>query len=207
MSLNICEILYSLQGESTYSGLPCIFIRLSGCNLRCSWCDTSYAWEEGREFSLEEILKEIRKYPCSLVEITGGEPLLQEESIELMKYLHQEGYRILLETNGTLSLKEVPAYVVKIVDIKCPDSGFSGSFLIENLNYLQSKDELKFVLASREDYVFALNFIKDNALEERILLFSPVTNLLAPETLAKWMLEEGVPAHLQLQLHKILHLA
>ena len=207
MSLNICEILYSLQGESTYSGLPCIFIRLSGCNLRCSWCDTSYAWEEGREFSLEEILKEIRKYPCSLVEITGGEPLLQEESIELMKYLHQEGYRILLETNGTLSLKGVPAYVVKIVDIKCPDSGFSGSFLIENLNYLQSKDELKFVLASHEDYVFALNFIKDNALEERILLFSPVTNLLAPETLAKWMLEEGVPAHLQLQLHKILHLA
>lgn len=207
MSLNICEILYSLQGESTYSGLPCIFIRLSGCNLRCSWCDTSYAWEEGREFSLEEILKEIRKYPCSLVEITGGEPLLQEESIELMKYLHQEGYRILLETNGTLSLKEVPPYVVKIVDIKCPDSGFSGSFLIENLNYLQSKDELKFVLASREDYVFALNFIKDNALEERILLFSPVTNLLAPETLANWMLEEGVPAHLQLQLHKILHLA
>lgn len=207
MSLNICEIFYSLQGESTYSGLPCIFIRFSGCNLRCSWCDTTYAWSEGRKMAMEDILQEICKFPCSLVEITGGEPLLQEESIELMKVLHQNKYRILLETNGTQSLQNIPDYVVKIVDVKCPSSGFSESFLMGNLKYLNPADELKFVLASREDYVFALNFIKNNSLEDRILLFSPVTNLLTSETLAKWMLKDGVPAHLQLQLHKLLQLA
>jgi 7-carboxy-7-deazaguanine synthase len=207
MSLNICEIFYSLQGESTYSGLPCIFIRLSGCNLRCSWCDTTYAWSNGKEMSFEQILQEIRKYPCSLVEITGGEPLLQKRTIELMEVLHQEKYRILLETNGTQYLQNVPDYVVKIVDVKCPGSGFGESFLTENLNFLLPVDEIKFVLASREDYMFALNFIRNNALEDRILLFSPVIGHLAPETLAQWMLKDGVPAHLQLQLHKLLQLA
>jgi 7-carboxy-7-deazaguanine synthase len=207
MSLNICEIFYSLQGESTYSGLPCIFIRLSGCNLRCSWCDTTYAWSNGKEMSIEQILQEIRKYPCSLVEITGGEPLLQKRTIELMKVLHEEKYRILLETNGTQSLQNVPDYVVKIVDVKCPGSGFGESFLMENLNFLLPADEIKFVLASREDYMFALNFIRNNALEDRILLFSPLIGHLAPETLAQWMLKDGVPAHLQFQLHKLLQLA
>ena len=207
MSLNICEIFYSLQGESTYSGLPCIFIRLSGCNLRCSWCDTTYAWSNGKEMSFEQILQEIRKYPCSLVEITGGEPLLQKRTIELMEVLHQEKYRILLETNGTQSLQNVPDYVVKIVDVKCPGSGFGESFLMENLNFLLPVDEIKFVLASHEDYMFALNFIRNNALEDSILLFSPVIGHLAPETLAQWMLKDGVPAHLQLQLHKLLQLA
>ena len=150
MSLNICEIFYSLQGESTYSGLPCIFIRLSGCNLRCSWCDTTYTWSNGKEMSIEQILQEIRKYPCSLVEITGGEPLLQKRTIELMEILHQEKYRILLETNGTQSLQNVPDYVVKIVDVKCPGSGFGESFLMENLNFLLPVDEIKFVHFAEE---------------------------------------------------------
>lgn len=205
--LEVCEVFYSLQGESSFAGLPCVFIRLSGCNLRCTWCDTQYAFEAGTMMELEQILDEVGKYPTKLVEITGGEPLLQEQSINLMQKLLDQGSTVLLETNGSISLNKVPPQVIKIVDVKCPGSGHGDSFLKQNLAFLQPHDELKFVLADRADYIFALDFIKQNSLQGRHLIFSPVTSSLKPETLAEWMLEDGASARLQLQLHRILSIA
>ncbi len=204
--LQVCEIFYSLQGESTYSGRPCIFIRLSGCNLRCSYCDTPNSWEDGKIIAVEDVLLEVQKYPSKLVEITGGEPLFQDESIELMKALHTAGYEILLETNGSIYLEDVPLYVIKIIDVKCPGSGFGTSFMKWNLKLLQPQDELKFVLTSYADYSFALKYIRDNDLDGRKILFSPVTSLLPASVLASWMLTDGVSAHLQIQLHRVLNL-
>lgn len=205
--LEVCEIFYSLQGESSFAGLPCVFVRLSGCNLRCRWCDTQYAFEPGTMMEVGQILQEVQKYPTKLVEITGGEPLLQELSINLMQKLLELGYKVLQETNGSILLDQVPPQVIKIVDVKCPGSGHGDSFLKENLAFLQPHDELKFVLADRTDYTFALDFIKQNSLQGRHLIFSPVTSSLKPETLAEWMLEDGASARLQLQLHKILSIA
>jgi len=207
LMLEVCEVFYSLQGESSFAGLPCVFIRLSGCNLRCTWCDTQYAFETGTMMELERILDEVGKYPTKLVEITGGEPLLQEQSINLMQKLLEQRYTVLLETNGSIILNKVPPQVIKIVDVKCPGSGHGDSFLKQNLAFLQPHDELKFVLADRADYIFALDFIKQSSLQGRHLIFSPVTSSLKPETLAEWMLEDGASARLQLQLHKILSIA
>ena len=207
LMLEVCEVFFSLQGESSFAGLPCVFIRLSGCNLRCTWCDTQYAFEAGTMMELEQILDEVGKYPTKLVEITGGEPLLQEQSINLMQKLLDQGSTVLLETNGSISLNKVPPQVIKIVDVKCPGSGHGDSFLKQNLAFLQPHDELKFVLADRVDYIFALDFIKQNSLQSKHLFFSPVTSSLKPETLAEWMLEDGASARLQLQLHKILSIA
>lgn len=204
--LNVCEIFYSLQGESTLSGMPCAFIRLSDCNLRCSYCDTAYAFSPGEDMSLEQILELVAQYPAKLVEITGGEPLLQDETIELCRALHEAKYQILLETNGSIYLEDVPNYVIKIVDVKCPGSAWGGSFMKWNLKLLQPQDQLKYVLTNFADYQFALHFIRDNALEDRVNIFSPVLSVLPAETLASWMLRDGASARLQLQLHKLLAL-
>lgn len=205
--LEVCEIFYSLQGESSLAGLPCVFVRLSGCNLRCRWCDTQYAFEPGTMIQIGQILQEAQKHPTKLVEVTGGEPLLQKLSINLMQELLEHGYRVLLETNGSILLDQVPPQVIKIVDVKCPGSGHGDSFLKKNLAFLQPHDELKFVLADRADYIFALEFIQKNSLKGKELIFSPVTKSLKPQTLAEWMLEDGANARLQLQLHKILSIA
>lgn len=204
--LNVYEIFYSLQGESTHAGKPCVFIRLSGCNLRCSYCDTNYAWEPGRPMDISQILAECAKYPARYVEITGGEPMLQDSVLDLMEALHGAGYEIALETNGSIYLEDVPEYVVKVVDVKCPGSGCAQSFMMWNLKVLGPRDELKFVLTNHEDYLWALDFIRKHSLEGRILLFSPVESVLKPVTLARWMLEDGAPVRLQLQLHRILGL-
>lgn len=204
--LSVCEIFYSLQGESSFAGLPCIFIRLSGCNLSCSYCDTRYALDEGYEMEVGEILTRIKEYPCTLVELTGGEPLCQSEAIKLMDKLLEKGYRVLLETNGSIDIAEVPSEVIKIVDVKLPGSGCWGSFDPANLDFLECWDELKFVISSREDYDTAVSFIDEHALWERDLLFSPVTDRLNPALLAEWILAEGRQIRMQLQLHKLLNI-
>ncbi len=204
--LEVCEIFYSLQGESTYSGMPCIFIRLSECNLDCSYCDTRYSHQPGQNLSIAQILAEIENYPARLVEITGGEPLLQDDLILLMNALHERGYEQLLETNGSLYLGEVPDFVIKIIDVKTPGSGFGDRFMKWNLKCLGERDELKFVLTSHEDYAFAKRFIAGHQLWNRVLLFSPVLSILPAETLAAWMQKDGIRARLQLQLHRILAL-
>ncbi|MDD4222983.1 MAG: radical SAM protein [Candidatus Cloacimonetes bacterium] len=206
LSLDVCEIFYSLQGESSFAGRPCVFIRLSGCNLRCSYCDTRYAWAPGTKMEIGEILAEIHKYPAQLVEVTGGEPLWQEKTLDLLKALCNAGYTCLLETNGSLYLEEMPDGVARIVDVKCPGSGCGDSFMKWNLKQLKPRDELKFVITAYWDYRFALDFITANSLEGRTIHFSPVTSVLKPEILARWMLADGAPARLQLQLHKILDL-
>ena len=204
--LDVCEIFYSLQGESSYMGMPCIFIRLSGCNLRCSYCDTAYSYESGTKMDFASILSEIAKYPAKLVELTGGEPLWQDNSIPLMQMLLEEGYTLLIETNGSLFLEGIPEDVIKIVDVKCPGSNVSDSFMLPNLKCLQPHDELKFVLTSYVDYVFARDFLQTHKLTERTIYFSPVSSLLPPEILASWLLEDGLKVRLGLQLHKLLNL-
>jgi 7-carboxy-7-deazaguanine synthase len=219
--MQITEIYKSLQGESTYAGLPCVFVRLTGCNLRCSWCDSEYTFQGGRKMTVEQVRDEVsRLSPAGgLVEITGGEPMLQERDVvPLMKLLLQEGYKVLLETSGERPLERVPADVVKIVDVKCPDSGEADTFHMENLETLTPRDEIKFVLSSRADYDFARDFTQGHALAERVhaVLFSPAFRkdaggardsshcLVDPRELAEWMLADNVTARLGLQLHKFI---
>lgn len=204
--LEISELFYSIQGESSFAGYPCFFIRFSGCNLRCSYCDARYTYEEsGSFYSIEELLTETERYPGVLVEITGGEPLLQEGIYPLLEKLLQIGRTVLLETNGSQSLKWVPEKVVKIVDIKCPDSGMHEQMNFNNLAYLLPSDELKFVINSRQDYDFAKEIISIHSLlGKNKLSLSPVTDQLAPYDLAKWIMEDRLPVRLQLQLHTIL---
>lgn len=204
--VEISEIFYSLQGESTYQGMPCVFIRLSGCNLRCSWCDTKYSHAPGEWLSFDEIVHAISLYPCKLVELTGGEPIWQEASIPLMDRLVDLGYTVLLETNGSLDISEVPDEVIKIVDVKCPGSDCGDSFMKYNLRSLREHDELKFVLTNYPDYEFAKAFLEIHKPQVNAIHFSPVSTLLAPETLAEWLLEDGLPVKLSLQLHKMLNL-
>jgi 7-carboxy-7-deazaguanine synthase len=219
--MQITEIYKSLQGESTYAGLACVFVRLTGCNLRCSWCDSEYTFQGGRKMLLEEVLEEVSRLSPGggLVEITGGEPMLQErEVVPLMQRLLDGGYRVLLETSGERPLALVPEEVVKIVDVKCPDSGEGDTFCVENLDALAAHDEIKFVLSSRADYDFAREFTRRHQLAERVnaVLFSPAFRkgatgardsshcLLDPQELAEWMLTDDVPARLGLQLHKFI---
>ena len=202
-TLKVNEIFKSIQGESTYSGLPCAFIRLTGCNLRCDYCDTTYAYDKGRKFLINDILKEIEKFNCNLVEVTGGEPLLQKNIFGLFDQLVSKNYFVLLETNGTVSLKNVNPSVIKIMDIKCPGSGFSDNTDWRNLEYLSSKDQIKFVISSRGDFDWAVKVIKEKDLEKLCtILFSPNHNRLKSKDLANWILEENVNARFQLQLHK-----
>jgi 7-carboxy-7-deazaguanine synthase len=219
--MQITEIYKSLQGESTYAGLPCVFVRLTGCNLRCSWCDSEYTFQGGRKMAGEEVWDEVRRLSPGggLVEITGGEPMLQErEVVPLMQHLLDDGYRVLLETSGERPLERVPAAVIKIVDVKCPNSGEGDTFHMENLETLTAHDEIKFVLSGRPDYEFAREFTRRHHLAERVnaVLFSPAFRkdatgardsshcLLDPQELAEWMIEDNVEARLGLQLHKFI---
>jgi 7-carboxy-7-deazaguanine synthase len=217
--MQITEIYKSLQGESTYAGLPCVFVRLTGCNLRCTWCDSEYTFQGGHKMSIGEVLDEVARLSPGggLIEITGGEPMLQErEVVPLMQALLQDGYKILLETSGERPLERVPHEVVKIVDVKCPGSGEGNTFCRENLETLTPRDEVKFVLSSRGDYEFAREFVNLYKLDEKVnaILFSPAFRkdatgardsshcLLDPQELAEWIIADNVPARLGLQLHK-----
>jgi 7-carboxy-7-deazaguanine synthase len=219
--MQITEIYKSLQGESTFAGLPCVFVRLTGCNLRCSWCDSEYTFTGGHKMTSEQIQAEVdRLNPGGgLVEITGGEPMLQErELLPLMRTLLAAGHQLLLETSGERPLAAVPKEVVKIVDVKCPHSGEPGTFHMENLAALSPRDEMKFVLSDRVDYEFARDFAQQHELAKRVnaVLFSPAFRkdalgsrdtshcLLDPQQLAEWMLADNVPARLSLQLHKFI---
>jgi 7-carboxy-7-deazaguanine synthase len=219
--MQITEIYKSLQGESTYAGLPCVFVRLTGCNLRCSWCDSEYTFQGGHRMAMEEVLDEVSRLSPGggLVEITGGEPMLQErEVVPLMQRLLDEGYKVLLETSGERPLERVSAEVIKIVDVKCPDSGEGDTFCMENVEALAAHDEIKFVLSSRADYEFARDFTQRHNLAQRVnaVLFSPAFRkdaagsrdsshcLLDPQELAEWMIADNVAARLGLQLHKFI---
>jgi 7-carboxy-7-deazaguanine synthase len=212
-TLLVSELFYSIQGESSYTGYPCLFIRLAGCNLRCTYCDAKYTYEEtDLEMSLAEIVSFVQKSPVRLVEITGGEPLLQENVYALMETLLAGERTVLLETNGSIDMAKVPDAVVKIMDIKCPGSGMAEMNHLANLKQLTSKDELKFVLRSKEDYIWAVDFLRENMLclphssdrQTPKIIFSAVTRDLDPTDLATWLLAEGLPIRLQLQLHTLL---
>ena len=216
--MQITEIYRSIQGESSFTGLPCIFVRLTACNLRCSWCDSEYTFTGGRKMTEAQVMAEVRALaPVKLVEITGGEPMLQErEVVPLMQALIAEGYKVLLETSGERPLASVPGEVVKIVDVKCPGSGEGGSFCMENLRALQPHDEIKFVISDRGDYEFAREFAQQHQLARNVanVIFSPAFRkqaagardashcLVDPQELAEWMLADGVLARLGLQVHK-----
>ena len=201
--LRVNEIFHSIQGESTHAGLPCVFVRLTGCNLRCTWCDTAYAFHEGHSMSVAEVLAEVDRYGCRMVEVTGGEPLLQAEAVPLMHALLDRGYRVLLETGGSLPIDTVPPGVHRIVDVKCPGSGESDRNLWENLDRLVGTDEVKFVIADRADYEWAAAQVRQRGMHHRCpVLFSPVHEKLAPGDLARWVLDDRLPVRLQIQLHK-----
>jgi 7-carboxy-7-deazaguanine synthase len=201
--LRINEILHSIQGEGTRAGLPCVFVRLTGCHLRCTWCDTAYAFYEGGWQALNDILARVRAYACPLVEVTGGEPLLQPAVFPLLARLADEFQTVLLETSGAVSIAEVDARVVRIVDIKCPGSGEVERNHWPNLALLTPRDEVKFVLADRADYEWARGVLQQRRLLERCpLLFSPVHGRVAPVELATWILEDRLPVRLGLQQHK-----
>jgi len=219
--VQITEIYKSIQGESTYAGLPCVFVRLTGCNLRCNWCDSEYTFTGGHRMTLEEVETEVESLSPrgGLVEITGGEPMLQErELVPLMQRLLRSGYTVLLETSGERPLEHVPKGVIKIVDVKCPDSGEPDTFNMDNLDALEAHDEVKFVLSDRSDYEFARDFVARHHLTSRInaVLFSPAFSkeatggrdtehcLLDPRELAEWMLADNVQARLGLQIHKFI---
>jgi 7-carboxy-7-deazaguanine synthase len=205
-SLKISEIYLSLQGESTYAGLPCVFVRLSGCSLRCVWCDTAYANEGCEEMSRDQILEKVGSYGARLVEVTGGEPLEQDGVYGLMEGLLAKEYRVLLETNGAMDLGRVPKRVVKIMDIKCPGSGMESRNLWTNLEKLvEGQDEIKFVIQDKIDYEYAKEVLRKYNLAGRFtLLFSPVTDSLKAADLAQWIVKDLLPVRLQLQMHKVI---
>ena len=204
--LTINEIFYSIQGESTRAGRPCVFVRLTACDLRCSWCDTPYAFHEGRSMSIDEVVAEVDRHGCPLVEITGGEPLLQDDVYPLMERLLTEGRTVMLETGGHRSIATVPAAVLKVVDIKCPGSGEAAKNDWGNLGRLAPHDEVKFVVKDRADYEFARDVIAKHGLVSRAaaILISPVHGVLDSKTLSEWILADHLPVRLQLQLHKFI---
>lgn len=203
--LKINEIYHSIQGESTKAGLPCVFIRLTYCNLRCTYCDTEYAFYEGYDKSIDEVIDEVKKYNCNLVEVTGGEPLVQSESIELMKRLCDEGFEVMLETGGSLPISEIDKRVRIILDLKCPSSGMMKKNLYENIEYLKSIDEVKFVIGTREDYGWSKEQVEKYQLDKKCtVLFSVVFGELEPVTLVNWILEDKLNVRYQLQMHKII---
>ena len=204
--LTVNEIFYSVQGESTHAGRPCVFVRLTGCDLRCVWCDTPYAFEDGQKQSVETVLTAVEAYGCPLVEITGGEPLLQSDVYPLMRALLASGKTVLLETGGQVDISNVPPDVVKVVDVKCPGSGEAERNDLANLDRLARHDQVKFVIRDRPDYEFARGFVRDHGLKGRCaaVLFSPVHLVLEPDRLAAWVLADNLPVRIQLQLHKYL---
>jgi len=203
--VRVNEIFVSLQGEGTRAGLPCAFVRLSGCNLRCRWCDTARAWDGGDDMDLADVLQAVASLGCGRVEVTGGEPMLQPSTPDLLARLCDAGFETLLETNGSLELSRVDGRVVKIVDVKCPSSGEAGSFLEANLAHLSPRDEVKFVLADRTDFDYARGLLARHAeLARATVIFSPVLDRLTPATLAKWLLDARLDVRLGVQLHKII---
>ena len=203
--LKVNEIYASIQGESSYTGLPCVFIRLTGCNLRCSWCDTAYAFYEGIDLTLEDIMFQVENFSLPLVEITGGEPLMQENVYPLMNSLLDKGYRVMLETGGAISINKVPEEVIKILDIKCPGSGEEKKNHLENLKLLTPHDEVKFVLIDRADYEWSRDLLQKYNLPSSVqVLFSPVYDKLELKDLSKWILKDRLPVRLQTQFHKVI---
>jgi 7-carboxy-7-deazaguanine synthase len=202
--LTINEIFHSIQGESTYAGEPCVFVRLTACDLRCRWCDTPYAFYEGRKMPVEDVIRAVDEYGCPMVEVTGGEPLLQPEVHELMSRLIASGKTVLVETGGHRSIAGVPAGVIRVMDIKCPGSGEADNMDWSNLARLTPRDQVKFVIADRADYEYAREVQNRERLAERCeaVLFSPVHGELDPRTLAEWVLEDRLPVRVQLQIHK-----
>jgi len=203
--LKVNEIYHSIQGESTNAGLPCVLIRLTGCNLRCTYCDTEYAFYDGREFSIQQIIGVVKKYNCKLVEVTGGEPLMQNESIMLMKKLCDEGFDVMLETAGNMQIENVDERVKIIMDLKCPSSGMMDKNLYANVNHLKKVDELKFVIGNRKDYDWMIEIISKYDLQNKCsLLASVVFGILEPLTLINWILEDKLDVRFQLQIHKFI---
>lgn len=202
--LTVNEIFHSIQGESTHTGRPCVFVRLTACDLRCSWCDTPYAFHEGRKMSVEQVLTDVDAYGCPVVEITGGEPLLQQDVYPLMTQLVERGHTVLLETGGHRSIANVPPGVIRIMDVKCPASGESEKNCWSNLDLLTAADEVKFVIQDRGDYEFARDVIARHGLLGRCaaVLLSPVHGVLPGKDLAAWILADRLPVRLQLQAHK-----
>lgn len=201
--MRVCEIFKSIQGESRYAGRPCTFIRMTGCNLRCSYCDTTYAYHEGKESSEDEVISEIVKAGLSLVEITGGEPLLQEEVYPLIKRLLNNDYKVLIETNGSVNIKDIDKRSIVILDIKTPGSGMDDKMDFSNIDYIKKEDEIKFVITNRRDYEWTKDIISKYELTDKShVTLSPAFGILDPEDIAGWMLEDKLSARLNLQLHK-----
>lgn len=205
-TLRVLEIYKSIQGESTWAGLPCTFVRLARCHLRCSWCDTAYAFYGGDPLSIEEIVRQCDVLDCSLVEITGGEPLVQEDCPRLAARLLDSGYTVIVETSGTLPISTLPEEAIKIMDLKCPGSGECEKNDWSNIDALSEHDEVKFVIADRNDYEWSLDAVRKHRLADRCnaVLFAPVFGTIDPKSLAQWITEDNAPVRLQIQLHKIL---
>lgn len=206
MNLTVNEIFYSIQGESVHTGLPCVFVRLTGCNLRCSYCDTDYAYHEGSRMTVTRILEKVQKFGCGLVEITGGEPLIQESTPALVESLLEAGYQVLMETNGSLDIERVDRRCSRIMDIKCPSSGEQAMNDPANLNRLTANDQVKFVIGDRGDFLFAGQMLSrlPACLPAERILFSAVSGRLPPNRLAQWMLDDRRKARLQVQLHRLI---
>jgi 7-carboxy-7-deazaguanine synthase len=206
MTLLVNEIFYSIQGESIYSGRPCVFVRLTGCNLRCTYCDTQYAYEDGESMEIAQIMRRVSEYKCRLVEITGGEPLIQNETPLLVSRLLDNGYAVMMETNGSLDISRVDPNCIKVLDMKCPSSNESNKNDLKNLKHLHSKDQIKFVIGNHEDYTYAKNIISSHCpnFPGDCILFSPVYGKIPPADLADWILKDHLNVRLHLQLHKMI---
>ena len=202
----ITEIFKSIQGESTFAGLPCIFVRLTGCNLRCHWCDTAYAFHGGKKMTVDDVLGQVHQLGGKLVEITGGEPLLQDDVYPLTNRLLADGFRVLVETSGERNIGHLPRAVIKVLDVKCPGSGEGGTFCADNLEALEKKDQVKFVIADENDYSFARDFMLQHNLAGRVdeVILSPVFGKLHPRLLTEWILRDGLDVRLGLQIHKFI---
>ncbi len=204
--MKICEIFTSIQGESSYAGMPCTFIRMAGCNLRCPYCDTTYAFDGGIELTENEIINEVALIGVNLVAITGGEPLLQEGTFHLIERLISEGHKVLVETNGTLSIKDIDSRAIIILDIKTPGSGMWEDMDMSNLDYIKPSDEIKFVITDRADYEWSKGMVHKYKLKSKChVLFSPAFGMLTPELLIRWMLEDRLDVRLNLQMHKYIY--
>ena len=205
MALKINEIYYSVQGESPHVGRPCVFIRLTYCNLRCTYCDSEYTFYEGKDMEITHIMNEIKQWDCNLVEVTGGEPLFQDKCINLLNELVNSNYEVMLETGGSLSISDVPKKVIKIVDFKCPSSAMEKKNLWSIVNDLQPHDEVKFVIGDREDFDWAKDRITEYALDKICtLLFSPTFGKIDPQLIVEWILVENLPVRMQMQMHKMI---
>ena len=203
--LKVNEIFLDIQGESTWIGKPCVFVRLTGCDLRCSYCDTKYAYHKGKQYNLNDVIRKVRSFGCSLVEITGGEPLLQPETPKLVQKFLDDGFSVLIETNGTLDISTINPHAVRIMDIKCPGSGEHTKNNLNNINFIHPHDNIKFVITDRKDYIWAKKILKKFELSKRCeVLFSPAIDWLPPKRLANWIVEDVLPVRFQPQLHKLI---